>query len=138
MTLSPWRWLEYCEPHALEVEGNRSAIFAGIRLEAEAARKDETGEDVLEGMYNPALHYNLEAPEKVSEAYEKLMRYLALSKRRQLTLGRNLRLQRTKKGAAAGKLPTCARCGKVRALDPCRDCATEDEAKLYPAMPSAA
>lgn len=40
-----------------------------------------------------------------------------------------------KKGQRSAGLPTCRRCGRTRALDPCRDCATPAEAAHYPADP---
>lgn len=32
-------------------------------------------------------------------------------------------------------MPTCVRCGRVRVLSPCRDCATVQESKDYPELP---
>lgn len=43
-----------------------------------------------------------------------------------------------KVGRHATGLPHCSRCGNVRGLNPCRDCATEEEQKAlgYPPVPN--
>lgn len=121
----------YCYEHQTEVTWNRAAILTGVGIQTADVRKDETGDEALDEMYDPRIHYNLEAGTSAAKAHDKLAKFLRLSPKKQMEAGRAMRFSRTK--GVAAELPTCSKCGAVRVLDPCRKCADVQEAKAYPA-----
>lgn len=67
------------------------------------------------------------------EARVEMLRFLRLTPSKRMAEGHAARVRSTK--GYTHELPRCRRCGRPRVFSPCRDCATEREAKHFPELP---